>query len=39
MWVAGLSYDYYREGEGRKVGLKRKLGSKNTKLLLKCTEK
>jgi hypothetical protein len=32
----GLSYD---EREEWKIGLKRKLGSKNTKLLLKCTEK
>jgi hypothetical protein len=35
----GLSYDDYSEREGREIGLKRKLGNKNAKLLLECTEK
>jgi hypothetical protein len=30
---------YYREGEGREVGLRRKLESKDEKLLLECTVK
>lgn len=32
----GLSYDDYREGYGGKVGIKRKMGTKNAKLLLGC---
>jgi hypothetical protein len=35
----GLLYDNYSEEKGRKVVLKRKLGNKNEKLLLECTEK
>jgi hypothetical protein len=35
----GFSYDDYSDGEGKKVGLERKLGSKNAKLLLECTKK